>query len=349
MKKLWIIGCLAIMMYSCITYRTLTNGQPHVGETIFPYLTLPATTPSYPLPSSHPPTVRHLIRPPELSRFLRRQGCLAFLVIHQDTIVEEYYLYPELKQEATEIFSLTKSFVATAVGIAYEEGFIESLSDSLGKYLPDLPVSYHPIRIKDLLNMRSGIKTTFLNTTQMYYSHDVNRTSKCMPIEEKSGKSYRYCNQATQLLVEVVEHSTKRNFIDYFIEKIWLPLQMENPGFWSLDSKKHHTPRGFAGLCLTARDIAKLGLLYLHDGFLHQQQILPASWVQTVLSPEEEYQIAPRTYYHLHWKILTPGEEFMVKGLFGQYLYVNKKTNTVIVRLGFQDTSTNWLRFFRTF
>lgn len=349
MKRLWIAGCLMIMMYSCITYRTLTNGQPHVGETIFPSLALLPTDTAYYLPASKQHAVEHLIRPPELSRFLRRQECLAFLVIHQDTIVEEYYLYPELKQEATEIFSLTKSFVSTAVGIAYEEGFIESLSDPLGKYLPDLPPSYHPIRIVDLLDMRTGIKTTFLNTARLYYSNNLDRTCQCMIVEESPGQSYRYSNQATQLLVKVVEQCTKQNFIDYFIEKIWLPLRMENTGFWSLDSEKHHTPRGFAGLCLTARDIAKLGLLYLHDGFLYQQQILPASWVQTVLSPAEEHRISPETYYHLHWKILTPGEEFMAKGMFGQYLYVNKKTNTVIVRLGFKNTSTNWLRFFRTF
>lgn len=344
MKLFIFVLFVLINFISCIPYRTLNHAQPQIGDcALFPQVVFPASETPYLLPCKIQPTDNKN----RLHHFLHKTGSFAFLVIHQDTIINEYYLLPELKQLATDAFSLSKVFVATTVCVALQEGYIGNLEDTLGKYISGLPGSYQNIRIIDLLNMRSGIKTTFRNTAQIYYSNHLNRTSLKAPIISSGGKKYRYSNQSTQLLITLLEKSTQREFTDYFFEKIWEPMQMEHKGYWSLDSKKYHTARGFAGLSLTARDIAKLGLLYLHNGCLNHHRIIPVSWIDYTLSPAEELRITPEFYYHLQWKIITPGEEFLAKGLAGQYLYINKRTNTIIVRLGFRNTSTDWPIFFR--
>lgn len=335
---------LIVIMASCVPFRAILSEKPDIGnQDIFPQYFLPASEKPYILPTN----LASQDNERDLNQFLRKHKTFAFVVIRRDTITTEYYLTPELKYKAINVFSLSKSFVATTLCIALQEGYIKNLKDTLGNYLTELPADYKKIRIIDLLNMRSGIKTTFLNTTRLYYSYHLNKTNQSTPILSPSGANYKYSNQVTQLLVTLIEKTTGKKFEEFFFEKVWCPLQMENNGYWSLDSRKYHTVRGFAGLSLTARDAAKLGLLYLHNGNLNHQQIIPASWVQNTISPDEDARITPEQYYHMHWKIITPGEEFLAKGLFGQYLYVNKKTNTVIVRIGLKNTKTNWIAFFR--
>lgn len=345
MKTLYIIFLTAIGLTSCTSYRMLTNGHPQIGDQfIFPQHIFPASETPYKLPAA----TKVSDNKTDSRHFLRKHKSLAFLVIRNDSIIREYYLVPELKENATDIFSLSKSFVASTLAIAMQEGYITDLTDTIGEYSPDLPDSYKDIRIIDLLNMRSGIETTFLNTLQLYYSADVFKTSKEMPVIHPSGTTYTYSNQATQLLIALIESATQQKFTDYFFQKVWLPMNMENAGNWSFDSQKNKTPRGFSGLSLTARDVARLGLLYLHSGKLNNQQIIPEQWIKNTITPAEEFQITPGLYYHMHWKILVPGEEFYAKGLLGQYLYINKRTNTVIVRLGLQEASTDWIKLFRS-
>lgn len=346
MKIRYIIFLTVINLMSCTSYRMLINGHPQIGDQyIFPQHIFPASETPYTLPAAAKASENEV----NARHFLRKHKSLAFLVIRNDSIIREYYLIPDLKEETTDIFSLSKPFVASTLAIVVEEGYINDLADTIGKYIPDLPDSYKSIRIIDLLNMRSGIETTFLNTLQLYYSKNVFKTSKKMPVIHSPGEIYTYSNQVTQLLIALIESATQQKFTDYFFRKIWQPMNMENEGNWSFDSQNNMTPRGFSGLSLTARDVAKLGLLYLHNGKLNGRQIIPNQWIENTIMPAKEFQIAPGLYYHMHWKILTPGEEFFAKGLLGQYLYINKKTNTVIVRFGFQEASTDWINLFRSF
>ena len=122
---------------------------------------------------------------------------------------------------------------------------------------------------------------------------------------------------------------------------------MENPGSWTLDSRRYQTVRGFCGLNLCARDLAKIGLCYLHDGYYHNQSIIPVHWVNAIFNNPVYPNPTPEgTIYNMHWRLLSSGQEILAKGLRGQYLYLNKKTNTLIIRLGTRESSVEWLSLF---
>jgi hypothetical protein len=90
------------------------------------------------------------------------------------------------------------------------------------------------------------------------------------------------------------------------------------------------------GLNLTLRDFAKLGSLYLHDGALDGKQIVPAEWV-AVSTAADAPHIQPEQddfgYGYQWWLPLSEDGEYMAMGVYGQYIYINPRNNTVIVKL----------------
>lgn len=116
-------------------------------------------------------------------------------------------------------------------------------------------------------------------------------------------------------------------------EKLYRPLGMEYDGYWIIDG--HGMEMALGGLNLTMRDYAKLGSLYLHEGRLGDKQVVPKKWVAASIRPDAPHlQPGARLGYGYQWWLpnSTSGE-YMAKGVYGQFIYVNPKTRTVIVKL----------------
>ncbi len=339
--KFGIFFCF-FLLFSCTPCRVLMYNIPQVGDQhLFPKVVFP--------PSSHPRAlpVRTDSIPSGFYSFLRSHRTLAFLLIRNDTVRLEYYA-PHIRPDMTlDLFSISKSIVASVLALACEEGYIGSLSDPLENYFSDLPAGYSQITLNDLLDMRSGIKNSFWKTTQMYYSHNLDRTIRHIPLGLPPGRQYEYSNAATQWLVAIIEKATGKTFQDYFYEKIWRPLHLENEGSWSLDSRTHYKVRGFCGFNLSLRDLGRIGLCYLHGGEYGGDRIIPAGWLSCTFSPPPHSERTPDHFlYHKQWRIITPNEKLLAKGFLGQYLYLDKKHNTVIIRLGTAESSADWLSLF---
>ncbi len=330
---------------ACTPSRILVHNFPESGDRHnFPCVSFSAAE----TPQSLPVKYDTLYTTATFRKFLRSHHTLAFLVIQNDTIRAEYYAPHHRKKEAIDLFSISKSIVAGVLAIAQQEGYISGLSDKLGDYFTDLPPGFRDISLADLLNMRCGIKESFYTTTKMYYSNDLNKALKQLHLHAPPGQQYEYCNPATQWLVAVIEQTTDMKFSDYFYQKVWLPLRTEYDGSWSLDSRKQSTVRGFCGLNMAPRDLAKFGICYLHNGKYLGQQIIPAGWVENTFFTSPDMIKTPDDFiYNMHWRIITPDEEFLAKGLLGQYMYLNKKTNTVIIRLGTSESNVEWIPFLR--
>lgn len=333
-----------LLLTSCSTYRLITYNFPGNGDQyIFPSINFPAS----PTPQSLPTSYTSLHFCPKFQHFLCTHNTLAFLMIQNDTLRIEYYAPSISPSCRLDLFSISKSIVAEVIAVACQEGYFSSLSDTLGQYLKKIPPRYASISIRDLLNMRSGIQHSIYYTTRLYYSHNLSKTLSHIPTYCLSGEYYGYSNADTQWLVTLFEEVTKKKFADYFYQKIWHPLHMENPGSWTLDSRRYQTVRGFCGLNLCARDLAKIGLCYLHDGYYHNQSIIPVHWVNAIFNNPVYPNPTPEgTIYNMHWRLLSSGQEILAKGLRGQYLYLNKKTNTLIIRLGTRESSVEWLSLF---
>lgn len=344
--KYFIGICLIIYCcLSCTSYRIFTNNIPHYGDMkCFPYVEFPASSTPNPFPTKY----YQYNFSPDFQKFLRTHHTTALLVIQNDTIRLEYYAPTICSGQSLELFSISKSIVASIMSIACEEGYISSVKDKLGDYLSHLPQGYENITLEDLLNMRSGIKTTLYHSAWLYYSSNLKRSLYHISISSCPGNTYSYNNADTQWLIAVIEEATRQKFCNYFYQKLWIPLHTEYAGSWSIDSRKHNTARGFCGLNISLRDLARLGICFLKNGQYEGHQLLPASWLQRTFSPSlEEKSNTDDFIYHMHWRIITPQVEFLAKGLFGQYMYINKAKNSVVIRLGSNESSVAWIPFFR--
>lgn len=283
---------------------------------------------------------------PTLEYFLKKTKTVAFLVIRNDSILYENYLYGRDTAALVPSFSAAKSVVSALVGIAIAEGHIHSIKDTIRQYIPELPSeTFGNITIEHLLNMRSGLdfKEEYFNpfghVAKFYYGTNLRKFTKQLKLKAEPGSKFEYISVNTQLLGWVVEEATGINMIEYLEAKIWKPLGMETPASWSIDSRKQKMAKAFCCLNATARDFAKFGRLYVNKGNWNGQQIIPEEWVV------ESTKFEGGDYKYQWWKV--DKESYAAVGFLGQYIYVNPNQNLVMVRLGKQQ-KTHWETVFRT-
>lgn len=283
----------------------------------------------------------------ELERFFKRTATTSFLVVKNDEIVYERYFQGADESSRLTSFSMAKSFVSALVGIAIEEGYIESVDDPITRYVPELKGSgYDGVPIKHVLQMSSGVKFSenyynpfcdlwvmagrlvFLDRPMDKYM--ANRKSK-----EPSGERFHYASVDTQALGMLLRRTKGRPVAEYLEEKIWHPLGMESDAFWNVDCEGVELV--FCCLNATAKDYAKFGRLYMNGGNWNGEQIVAESWVLESIVPDSPHLQPGRTenswgYQYQWWVPEDSDGEFMAVGIFGQYLYVYPKEDLIIVK-----------------
>jgi len=278
-------------------------------------------------------------------QFLADSWTTGLLVIQHDKIVYETYSLGNSESTRTISWSMAKSFISAMIGIAVDEGSIASIEQPVDFYAPELKGSgYEGVRIKDVLQMSSGIA---FNEDYGDFNSDINRWGRGFalgsPQDEfaasltrggEPGTLNHYVSIDTHVLSMVLSRATRKTVTQYMQEKLYEPLGMEYDGYWLIDGDGKEMALG--GLNLTLRDFAKLGSLYLHDGALDGKQIVPAEWV-AVSTAADAPHIQPEQddfgYGYQWWLPLSEDGEYMAMGVYGQYIYINPRNNTVIVKL----------------
>lgn len=306
---------------------------------------------------------------------LDKSKTVAFLVIKNDSIVYENYLNGYVDSSIVPSFSVAKSFVSALIGIAIDEGHINSINDPITHYLDfKRHDELQNITIKDVLTMESGIKfqeiyySPFADVAKYYYGLNTAKYLYNIKVKSSPGE-FEYISVNTQILSEIIESATGQTFLSYFDEKLWQPLEPEFPATWNQDSKKHQNFKTFCCLNARARDFAKLGLLYLHDGKWNNKQIVPKEWVKESTSYKNEENRFLYSYQWWHNNEVTkknnealtrkdffniyrgddleqyniqPVDDFFARGVLGQHIYVHPASKTVIVRLGKGTGGVYW-------
>lgn len=236
--------------------------------------------------------------PPLLSdslmcKSLDRSKTVAFLVIRNDSILYEYYADGYSANSIVPSFSVAKSFISLLTGIAIDEGYIKSWDEPITNYITELDENeFGKIKIKDLLDMRSGILFNegyldpFSDAAKYYYGLNLKKFMTKLKIMRDPDEHFDYRSVNTQLLAWVIEKATRVPVEEYFRKKVWEPLGMEYDASWSIDSKKSKTIKAFCCLNARARDLAKLGRLYLNNGNWNGKQIVSEQWVECTTEPE---------------------------------------------------------------
>ena len=202
-----------------------------------------------------------------------------------DLVLEAYYNGQEPDQPR-EIWSATKSFTATGVGIAIGEGRLR-LDQTVGELIPDrIPAGADPraaaVTVEQLLSMTSGF--AWNSSTDYSFAFDeVDLTARTLglPFACDPGSCYEYNSGNIHLLSAIVQAVTDETLADYLQPRLFDPLGIPRP-VWRQSIAGETL--GAVGLSVTPGDLAKLGWLYLNGGVWEGRQIVPADFVAAATS-----------------------------------------------------------------
>lgn len=362
------ITALIIVRGPLTTYRILTNLWPTVETyTIFPQRQIATSAPvselKVELKTDFPETVTFPYLGEQttvkLSDLFAETDTKAFIVIQDDVVIYEAYPDGDSRDSVNTSFSVAKSFVSTLIGIAIDEGKIQSVEDPLIQYLPELKGrGLDTLTIKDMLRMSSGVPfegngdiflpaVPFSDDPRVFYSPNLREIALgVQPSDEPIGAYFRYNDYYLLLEGMILERVTGGTVSQYLQEKIWQPMGMEYPATWSLDSEEDGFEKTEAGLNAHAIDFARFGLMFLHEGKWNDQQILSEEWVREATAPDptdqrpwKVFSMWPEHggYYGYHWWGMNNPDgtyDYMARGNLGQIIYVSPSQNTVVVRFG---------------
>lgn len=286
-------------------------------------------------------------------QFLDRTYTNALLVMKDGKIVSEIYRNNSDESSRFIAWSMTKSITSLLVGCALADGKIASLDDDVTTYLPELKGGgYEGVTIRQILQMRSGVdyeeRYDFDHPGVAARNHigalvknvvrfaDAARTVKRL---HPPGEVFQYKTLDTAVLGWLIERVSGGTVAGYTAQKLWEPLGAEQDGFYIMDGPPG-VGREFsgAGFNATLRDFARIGQMMLDGGRANGRQVVPADWVRASTAPSTPAQAdAPGmpTGYGLQWWLLDDKGAYSALGLQGQYIYVDPRTRTVVVKLSY--------------
>lgn len=263
----------------------------------------------------------------------------SLLVIRNGYLVSETYFGSYQPDTRHELYSCTKSFVSTLIGIALDKGFIDGTDHRLVDFFPqrtfaNLTGQKEDMLLEDVLTMRSGLDWQEGDPAYMalYQSPDWVGFMLDKPMAAPPGSRFNYCSGCTHLLSAILQQTTGMNPRDFAEQTLFKPLGIVNVK-WDTDAAG--IPIGGWGLQLTPRDMAKLGYLYLQHGQWAGWQIVSASWVEN--ATQKHTATDGNLGYGYQWWTYPSLAAYTALGRFGQTIFVIPGSDLVIVTTAEMD------------
>ena len=258
---------------------------------------------------------------------------LSAVIVRNGVIVDTYYKDGYDESSVFTLQSTSKSITSALVGIAIEQGYIESVDVPLSDYFPELQSTpderWSRITIRHLLAHTSGIASTDISIWYDWRaSEDWLAYLFALPIYTEPGTTFDYSTGNTHLLSAVLERAVGKPLDEYAREVLFEPLGMTSAG---LGLAPEGVGDGGNGFYMTTLDLARFGLLYLSDGVWQDQQIVPAEWVEVSTSTQAQRSSDGARYGYQWWLRAFDGHQaFIAQGHFGQYIIVVPELSLLI-------------------
>ena len=214
------------------------------------------------------------------------------LVVRNGHLIAERYFNQGSIEQVSNRQSVTKSITSALVGVALDHGCLFSVEQKMMGFFPEFAGQIddprkEQITIRDLLQMRAGYP--WEETTPPYFEilffsepwpftmipHLVD-----FPLVDDPGTEFQYSNLMSHLLAVIVQRACDTDLKSFAQEHLFTPIGAE-VGDWYLEADNYNT--GWMGILITARDMAKFGLLYLNEGEYEGKQVLSGDWVRDSL------------------------------------------------------------------
>lgn len=281
--------------------------------------------------------------------FLQNTSTTSFLVMRNDTVIFKRYLNGIKEGENTQLFSVTKVFVTALLGMAIQDKYISDINVPVTNYFTDLKdKQFQQLTLRHLTQMESGLNYDeygkIFQTLQYYYNKNLTRSIYGAQFDSPPGKQFKYKSIDTQILGECIKKALgNKKILDYFYERLWNKLGMQDTAYWALDSRITRNPKYYGGLNMSARDLAKFGTMILHDGKYKRKQLLPKEWFNycddTLHRCKEEDKYCMGWYYSVDD---LNSDVYYAAGFNGQIMLINETKNVIVIRLGKDRGGVDW-------
>lgn len=212
------------------------------------------------------------------------------LVVKNGQLVAERYFNKGGVEQLSGRQSTTKSFTSALAGIALDQGCLQSVDQKMVDFFPEFAGKIkdprkEQITIREMLEMRAGypwegrepryFEALFMHNNWHWLPHLVD-----FPLSSDPGTEFHYSNLNSHLLGVIVARACKTDLESYAQKYLFSPMGAK-VGHWTRDPDGYNW--GSMEISVTARDMARFGLLYLRHGEYQGKQIVPASWVKDSL------------------------------------------------------------------
>jgi CubicO group peptidase (beta-lactamase class C family) len=300
----------------------------------------------------------------ELDEFLEATDTDAFVVLHRGRLAFERYANGMSAETPHILMSVTKSMLGLLAGVLAARGLLDP-ERPVAEILPELArTAYKGASIRHLLDMRTGIafdedylatsgpiveyrKSTGWNPLQAGESPSDMRSffQELKDSEGPHGGRFHYVSPNSDLLGWVIERATGRRYADLMSELIWRPMGAERSAYITVD--RLGAPRCAGGMCVTARDLARVGQLIVDGGRRGKLEVLPSAWIDDIARNGDaaawaaggfvEYFPGLPMHYRSKWYALNGKPQLLFGwGIHGQNLFVDRERQVVIAKLSSQ-------------
>ena len=254
----------------------------------------------------------------------------SFMLVRHGQVVAEGWWSPYEPEAPHSLYSLSKSFTSTAVGLAIAEGKL-SVDDEVLKFFPDDAPSepsnnLKAMRVSDLLRMSTGQETEPPRKPDRPWT----KTFLEHPVPFKPGTRFLYNTSATYMLSAIVQKATGETLFDFLRPRLFEPLGIEHPTW---EASPQGITAGGYGLSIRTEDIARFGQLYLQKGKWQGKQLVPERWVEAATARQTSNGSDPRSdwdqgYGYQFWR--SRHGAYRGDGAFGQFCLVLPEQDAVI-------------------
>lgn len=205
------------------------------------------------------------------------------MILRHDQVIAEHWWYPYAPQFKHAMYSNTKTWTATAIGFAVQEGLLK-VSDRVVDFFPDLAPA-HPapelasLTVEHLLTMSAGHRSTYYEGS----GDDQVRAFLAMDYAHAPGTSFAYNITCSHMLSQIITRVTGETIYEYLRPRLFEPLGLSEDIVWEMDLSGRNMGNG--GMHARTSDLAKFGTFLKNKGRWGGRQLLDPAWIEAMTTP----------------------------------------------------------------
>ena len=261
-------------------------------------------------------------------------GMHGIVIMRHGKVISKGWWAPYEQDNTHILYSLSKSFTSTAIGMAVDEGLL-SLDDKVVKFFPnDLPPNpsenLKAMTIKDLLIMGTGNHNDTLGPIKESNEKSWPKIFLAQPVEHKPGSYFRYNTGATYMLSNILQQVSGQKLVDFLKPRLFDPLGIDE---YTWEECPMGVNTGGYGLKIKTEAIAKLGQMYIQKGMWEGKRLLSEEWISMATNKQINNGSNPKSdwnqgYGFQFW--MCRHNAYRGDGAFGQYCIVMPEQDAVI-------------------